>query len=126
MLHELDRDLPEGAEFVVLTDTNKFLYASIRSVIRTLLEAILLVIVVVYVFLQDIKSTLIPAYPSSFSTIGTFAVMSMIGFSINCSPCLRFVLAIGTVVDDAIVVVEAVQAKFDEATSRRCLRPMMP
>ena len=92
MLHELDRDLPEGAEFVVLTDTNKFLYASIRSVIRTLLEAILLVIVVVYVFLQDIKSTLIPAISIFVSIIGTFAVMSMIGFSINLSPCLRLCL----------------------------------
>lgn len=74
---------PKEAEFVVLTDTNKFLYASIRSVIRTLLEAILLVIVVVYVFLQDIKSTLIPAISIFVSIIGTFAVMSMIGFSIN-------------------------------------------
>ena len=100
VLHELDRDLPEGAEFVVLTDTNKFLYASIRSVIRTLLEAILLVIVVVYVFLQDIKSTLIPA-------ISIF-------FSINLLTLFALVLAIGIVVDDAIVVVEAVQAKFDE------------
>ena len=114
MLHELDRDLPEGAEFVVLTDTNKFLYASIRSVIRTLLEAILLVIVVVYVFLQDIKSTLIPAISIFVSIIGTFAVMSMIGFSINLLTLFALVLAIGTVVDDAIVVVEAVQAKFDE------------
>ena len=114
VLHELDRDLPEGAEFVVLTDTNKFLYASIRSVIRTLLEAILLVIVVVYVFLQDIKSTLIPAISIFVSIIGTFAVMSMIGFSINLLTLFALVLAIGTVVDDAIVVVEAVQAKFDE------------
>ena len=114
VLHELDRDLPEGAEFVVLTDTNKFLYASIRSVIRTLLEAILLVIVVVYVFLQDIKSTLIPAISIFVSIIGTFAVMSMIGFSINLLTLFALVLAIGTVVDDAIVGVEAVQAKFDE------------
>ena len=98
----------------MLTDTNKFLYASIRSVIRTLLEAILLVIVVVYVFLQDIKSTLIPAISIFVSIIGTFAVMSMIGFSINLLTLFALVLAIGTVVDDAIVVVEAVQAKFDE------------
>ena len=114
VLDDLSRDLPEGTEFVVLTDTNKFLYASIHSVLRTLLEAILLVIVVVYVFLQDIKSTLIPTISIFVSIIGTFAVMSMIGFSINLLTLFALVLAIGTVVDDAIVVVEAVQAKFDE------------
>ena len=109
VLDDLKRDLPEGTEFVVLTDTNKFLYASIHSVIRTLIEAILLVIVVVYVFLQDIKSTLIPTISIFVSIIGTFAVMSMILLTL-----FALVLAIGTVVDDAIVVVEAVQAKFDE------------
>ena len=114
VLDEIERDLPEGAEFVVLTDTNKFLYASINSVIRTLIEAILLVIIVVYVFLQDIKSTLIPTVSIFVSIIGTFAVMSLIGFSINLLTLFALVLAIGTVVDDAIVVVEAVQAKFDE------------
>ena len=114
VLDEIERDLPEGAEFVVLTDTNKFLYASINSVIRTLIEAILLVIVVVYVFLQDIKSTLIPTVSIFVSIIGTFAVMSLIGFSINLLTLFALVLAIGTVVDDAVVVVEAVQAKFDE------------
>lgn len=114
VLDELGRDLPEGAEFVVLTDTNKFLYASINSVFRTLLEAILLVVIVVYVFLQDIKSTLIPTISIFVSIIGTFAVMSLIGFSINLLTLFALVLAIGTVVDDAIVVVEAVQAKFDE------------
>ena len=113
VLDDLSRDLPEGTEFVVLTDTNKFLYASIHSVLRTLLEAILLVIVVVYVFLQDIKSTLIPTISIFVSIIGTFAVMSMIGFSINLLTLFALVLAIGTVVDDAIVVVEAVQSKFD-------------
>ena len=113
VLDEIERDLPEGAEFVVLTDTNKFLYASINSVIRTLIEAILLVIVVVYVFLQDIKSTLIPTVSIFVSIIGTFAVMSLIGFSINLLTLFALVLAIGTVVDDAIVVVEAVQSKFD-------------
>ena len=114
VLDDLSRDLPEGTEFVVLTDTNKFLYASIHSVLRTLLEAILLVIIVVYVFLQDIKSTLIPTISIFVSIIGTFAVMSIIGFSINLLTLFALVLAIGTVVDDAIVVVEAVQAKFDE------------
>lgn len=114
VLDGIKGSLPEGAEFVVLTDTNKFLYASIHSVIRTLLEAILLVVIVVYVFLQDIKSTLIPTISIFVSIIGTFAVMSLIGFSINLLTLFALVLAIGTVVDDAIVVVEAVQAKFDE------------
>lgn len=114
VLDDIRGSLPEGAEFVVLTDTNKFLYASIHSVIRTLLEAILLVVIVVYVFLQDIKSTLIPTISIFVSIIGTFAVMSLIGFSINLLTLFALVLAIGTVVDDAIVVVEAVQAKFDE------------
>lgn len=114
VLDDIKGSLPEGAEFVVLTDTNKFLYASIHSVIRTLIEAILLVVVVVYVFLQDIKSTLIPTISIFVSIIGTFAVMSLIGFSINLLTLFALVLAIGTVVDDAIVVVEAVQAKFDE------------
>ncbi|TGY04968.1 MULTISPECIES: efflux RND transporter permease subunit [Muribaculaceae] len=114
VLDEIGRDLPRGAEFVVLTDSNKFLYASIKSVARTLLEAILLVVIVVYVFLQDIKSTLIPTISIFVSIIGTFAVMSLIGFSINLLTLFALVLAIGTVVDDAIVVVEAVQAKFDE------------
>lgn len=114
VLDDMKHDLPEGTEFVVLTDTNKFLYASIQSVLRTLIEAILLVIIVVYVFLQDIKSTLIPTVSIFVSIIGTFAVMSLIGFSINLLTLFALVLAIGTVVDDAIVVVEAVQAKFDE------------
>ena len=114
VLDDIRGSLPEGAAFVVLTDTNKFLYASIHSVIRTLLEAILLVVIVVYVFLQDIKSTLIPTISIFVSIIGTFAVMSLIGFSINLLTLFALVLAIGTVVDDAIVVVEAVQAKFDE------------
>ena len=114
VLDDIKGSLPEDAEFVVLTDTNKFLYASIHSVIRTLLEAILLVVIVVYVFLQDIKSTLIPTISIFVSIIGTFAVMSLIGFSINLLTLFALVLAIGTVVDDAIVVVEAVQAKFDE------------
>ena len=73
VLDDIKGSLPEGAEFVVLTDTNKFLYASIHSVIRTLLEAILLVVIVVYVFLQDIKSTLIPTISIFVSIIGTFA-----------------------------------------------------
>lgn len=114
VLTSLERNLPPGAEFIIMTDTSKFLYASIWSVIRTLFEAILLVVIVVYVFLQDIKSTLIPTISIFVSIVGTFAIMSLIGFSINLLTLFALVLAIGTVVDDAIVVVEAVQAKFDE------------
>lgn len=113
-IDELSRDLPPGLEFVTFSDTNKFLYASIYEVIKTLLEAILLVVIVVYVFLQDIRSTIIPTISIFVSIIGTFAIMSLMGFSVNLLTLFALVLAIGTVVDDAIVVVEAVQAKFDE------------
>ncbi len=113
VLVEIARDLPEGMEFVTLSDTNRFLYASIREVVKTLLEAILLVVLIVYIFLQDIRSTIIPTLSIFVSIIGTFAVMSLLGFSINLLTLFALVLAIGTVVDDAIVVVEAVQAKFD-------------
>lgn len=113
VLAEVEQDLPPGMEFVTLSDTNRFLHASIHEVVKTLLEAILLVIIVVYVFLQDIRSTIIPTVSIFVSIIGTFAVMSVMGFSINLLTLFALVLAIGTVVDDAIVVVEAVQAKFD-------------
>lgn len=113
VLHELEKKLPAGASFIVLTDTNKFLYASVKSVLRTLLEAILLVVVVVCLFLQDLKSTLIPTISILVSVVGTFAVMALIGYSINLLTLFAIVLAIGTVVDDAIVVVEAVRANFD-------------
>lgn len=113
VLAEIARELPAGMEFVTLSDTNRFLYASIREVVKTLLEAILLVVLVVYLFLQDIRSTFIPTISILVSIVGTFAVMSLLGFSINLLTLFALVLAIGTVVDDAIVVVEAVQAKFD-------------
>lgn len=113
VLTELQRDLPSGMEFVTLSDTNRFLNASIHEVVKTLLEAILLVIIVVYVFLQDIRSTIIPTVSIFVSIIGTFGVMLLMGFSINLLTLFALVLSIGTVVDDAIVVVEAVQAKFD-------------
>lgn len=93
--------------------SNDFLYASIHEVVKTLLEAILLVILVVYIFLQDIRSTLIPLVGIIVSLVGTFAFMAMAGFSINLITLFALVLVIGTVVDDAIVVVEAVQARFD-------------
>lgn len=110
---ELSMDLPEGIELVTLSDTNHFLYASIHEVVKTLVEAIFLVVLIVFVFLQNFRSTLIPTVGILVSIIGTFAFMSLAGFSINQLTLFALVLAIGTVVDDAIIVVEAVQARFD-------------
>ena len=112
-LDEARKDLPKGVEIVQMMSSNDFLFASIHEVIKTLIEAILLVILVVYIFLQDIRSTLIPLVGIIVSLIGTFAFMSIAGFSINLITLFALVLVIGTVVDDAIVVVEAVQARFD-------------
>lgn len=112
-LAELSKDLPAGLEFVSVMNTNKFLYASIYTVIETLIVAILLVILVVYFFLQDFKATLIPSISIIVSLVGTFLFLQLAGFSINILTLFALVLAIGTVVDDAIVVVEAVQSKFE-------------
>jgi HAE1 family hydrophobic/amphiphilic exporter-1 len=111
---EIRKELPPGMELVDVMSTKDFLDASIHNVVRTLLEAIFLVVLVVYVFLQDLKSTFIPSLAIIVSLIGTFAVLYFIGFSLNLLTLFALVLVIGTVVDDAIVVVEAVQAKFDE------------
>ena len=113
LLEEIKAELPKGIEIVRLQNVNDFLYASINEVIKTLIEAILLVVLVVYVFLQDIRSTLIPTVSIIVALIGTFAFLSLAGFSINLLTLFALVLAIGTVVDDAIIVVEAVQARFD-------------
>lgn len=112
-LAEASKILPKGVEATQLMSTNEFLFASIHEVVKTLLEAILLVILVVYVFLQDIRSTLIPLVGIFVSLIGTFAFMAVVGFSINLITLFALVLVIGTVVDDAIIVVEAVQSRFD-------------
>jgi hypothetical protein len=96
-----------------MMSSNDFLFASIHNVVETLVIAIILVILVVYFFLQDFKSTLIPSISIIVSLVGTFACLTAAGFSINILTLFALVLAIGTVVDDAIVVVEAVQAKFD-------------
>lgn len=112
-MEEARKDLPKGVEMVQVMSSNDFLYASIHEVIKTLFEAIFLVILIVYVFLQDIRSTIIPLVGIIVSLIGTFAFMSIAGFSINLITLFALVLVIGTVVDDAIVVVEAVQARFD-------------
>ena len=113
VLDEISKDLPKGLEFVTLSDTNRFLYASIRGVVVSLLLAVLLVVLVVYFFLQDVRSTLIPTISIIVSIISTFAFMSVAGFSINLLTLFALVLAIGTVVDNAIIVVEAVQSRFD-------------
>ncbi|WP_373736249.1 efflux RND transporter permease subunit [Bacteroides heparinolyticus] len=113
LLKDMSKDLPKGTEFITLMSSNNFLFASIHNVVETLVIAIILVILVVYFFLQDLKSTLIPSISIIVSLVGTFACMTAAGFSINILTLFALVLAIGTVVDDAIVVVEAVQAKFD-------------
>lgn len=113
VLDEMNAELPEGLKFVTFMDTNDFLFESIHEVVETLIIAILLVILVVYFFLQDFKSTLIPSLSIIVSLVGTFACLKIAGFSINILTLFALVLAIGTVVDDAIVVVEAVQSKFD-------------
>ncbi len=108
------KDLPDGLNIFVPYDTSLFLNASIQKVITTLLEAFFLVFLVVFIFLQDFRSTLIPAIAVPVSIIGTFFFLSVFGYSINLLTLFALVLAIGIVVDDAIVVVEAVHAKMDE------------
>ena len=106
-----------GLEFVKLETSDDFLYAAIGNVVETLIIAIILVILVVFFFLQNIKATIIPSISIIVSLLGTFAVVSMAGFSLNILTLFALVLAIGTVVDDAIVVVEAVMAKMENGIS---------
>jgi len=113
-LEDVKADLPEGLNIFVPYDTSLFLNASIDKVVTTLLEAFLLVFLVVFIFLQDFRSTLIPAIAVPVSIIGTFFFLNVFGYSINLLTLFALVLAIGIVVDDAIVVVEAVHAKMDE------------
>ena len=112
-LKELEKDLPKGMHFVQMMSSNDFLLESIANVEETLIIALLLVVFVVYFFLQDFRATLIPAISIIISLVGTFAALQVAGFTLNLLTLFALVLAIGTVVDDAIVVVEAVQAKFD-------------
>lgn len=112
-LASIEKDLPKGVKIAHLMSTKDFLDASISEVIKTLVEAILLVVLVVYIFLQNLRSTLIPTVGIIVSLVGTFAFLSIAGFSINLLTLFALILVIGTVVDDSIVVVEAVQAKFD-------------
>ena len=113
-IDEMRKSLPEGTEFVTMMSSNDFLFASIHEVIKTLIEAFILVFIVVYIFLQDMRSTLIPAIAIPVALIATFFVLKLIGFSINLLTLSAMVLAIAIVVDDAIVVVEGVHAKLDQ------------
>lgn len=113
LISEVEQSLPKDIKIVTFDNTNDFLFASIREVVVTLIIAILLVLVVVFFFLQDFRATLIPAIGIVVSLIGTFAFMKAAGFSVNLLTLFALVLVIGTVVDDSIVVVEAVKAKFD-------------
>ena len=113
-MEEVQQELPKGLVLVDLMSTKEFLDASIHEVVKTLIEAIILVVLVVYVFLQSVRSTIIPTISILVSLVGTFAFLYVAGFSLNLLTLFALVLVIGTVVDDAIVVVEAVQAQFDE------------
>ncbi len=113
-LDEFKADFPEGMDYFVPFDSNEFLEASIDKVVHTLVEAFILVFIVVFIFLQDFRSTLIPAIAVPVSIIGTFFFLNLFGYSINLLTLFALVLAIGIVVDDAIVVVEAVHAKLDQ------------
>ena len=119
-LERIEPTLPPGMDYAVLLDTNEFLFASIHEVIKTLIEAFILVFLVVYIFLQDFRSALIPAIAIPVALVGTFFVLYLIGFSVNLLTLSAMVLAIAIVVDDAIVVVEGVHAKLDQGyTSAR-------
>ena len=120
LLEDCRQDLPEGMEIKVAQSVNDFLFASIHEVIKTLIEAFILVFIVVFLFLQDFRSTLIPAVAIPVALIGTFFLLYIIGFSLNLLTLSAMVLAIAIVVDDAIVVVEGVHAKLDQGyTSSR-------
>lgn len=113
LYEEVEKTMPEGIRLVVFLNSNEFLFASIYSVIETLLFAVLLVVLVMYFFLRDFRSTVIPTISIFVSVIGTFAVLQLAGISLNLLTLFALVLSIGTVVDDAIIVVEAVQTHFE-------------
>ena len=126
LLDEVRAELPKGVEIAHLQSVNDFLYASINEVIKTLIEAIILVVLVVYVFLQDIRSTIIPTVSILVALIGTFAFLSVAGFSINLLTLFALVLAIGTVVDDAIMSSRRCKRASTPATVRRSWPPSTP
>ncbi len=120
-LDKFQKEAPEGVKIITTMSVNDFLFASIHEVVKTLIEAFVLVFLVVFIFLQDFRSTLIPIIAIPVALIGTFFLMNIFGFSVNLLTLSALVLAIAIVVDDAIVVVEAVHAKLDEGytSSRR-------
>ncbi len=113
-LEEASKSFPKGIKYTIPYDTNKFLDASIDQVIETFIEAFILVVIVVFIFLQNFKTTLIPSIAALVSIIGTFFFLMLFGFTLNILTLFALVLAIGTVVDDAIVVVESVYCKLHE------------
>ncbi len=117
VLEDLKPSMPAGLEFVLLLTSDDFLFAAIHNVVETLVIAIILVVLVVFFFLQNFKATIIPSISIIVSLLGTFTVVQMAGFSLNILTLFALVLAIGTVVDDAIVVVEAVMAKMEHGIS---------
>ena len=114
LLDEASKTLPTGLKLNISMNANDFLFASIHEVLKTLIEAFILVFIVVYIFLQDLRSTLIPTIAIPVALIGTFFILSLVGFSLNLLTLCALVLAIAIVVDDAIVVVEGVHAKLDQ------------
>src|SRR5262249_39244386 len=116
---QLKKSFPEDIAYTVSLDMTPFMKESIHEVIRTLIEAVILVAIVVLVFLQNWRSALIPLIAVPVAVIGTFAVMAAIGFTLNSLPLFGLVLAIGIVVDDAIVVVEAVEHHIEQGLSPR-------
>ena len=114
---EMKKSMPAGLEFVTMMTSDDFLFAAIHNVVETLIIAIILVVLVVFFFLQNIKATIIPSISIIVSLMGTFAIVALAGFSLNILTLFALVLAIGTVVDDAIVVVEAVMAKMENGIS---------
>ena len=118
-MDELKKNMPEGVDYQIVYDPTQFVRASIEAVVHTLLEAVALVVLVVIVFLQTWRASIIPLLAVPVSIIGTFAVMYVFGFSINALSLFGLVLAIGIVVDDAIVVVENVERNIEEGLSPR-------
>ena len=114
---DMQATMPAGLEFVTMMTSDDFLFAAIHNVVETLIIAIILVILVVFFFLQNFKATIIPSISIVVSLLGTFAIVMVAGFSLNILTLFALVLAIGTVVDDAIVVVEAVMAKMEGGIS---------
>ncbi|MBQ0016885.1 MAG: efflux RND transporter permease subunit, partial [Bacteroidales bacterium] len=119
LFDDLSHELPKGLRFATLNDTSRYLYEAIDHVVWSFVIALILVLVIVYIFLQDFRATLIPMVGIIVSVVGTFGFLYLLGFSINLLTLFALVLCIGTVVDDSIVVVEAVQSNLDSSHTSR-------